>query len=131
MFIIRRPMRVFSLLAICLFGSCATSPHLLQRDLLGQWRYSDPAQSCRYVFSPDSTFRADVAIHGKTVARFTGRWSVKGDVLLYEYLTDERGEIAPGSTDHDQLLSVQKDYFIIKAADGSQRRYDRVQRKGA
>jgi hypothetical protein len=32
-----------------------------------------------------------------------------------------------GTTDRDKLLSVQKDFFTIEAADGSRRKYHRIQ----
>lgn len=121
-------MRTLLLFTLALLASCATgsnhSPR--QSDLVGQWQYADATQSCRYVFSGDGTFRANVAIRGRVVSKFTGRWSVAGNALLYQYLTDQRGEVAPGSTDRDKLLAVEKDHFIIQAADGSQRRYERL-----
>ncbi len=121
-------MRTLLFLTIGLLASCASvSQHARQGDLVGQWRYADATQSCRYVFSTDGTFRADVAIRGQIVSKFTGRWTVKGDALFYEYLTDQRGEVTPGSTDRDKLLAVEKDYFIIEAADGSHRRYNRIE----
>lgn len=119
-------MRALLFLTVSLLASCATGLRPRQSDLVGQWRYADKTQSCGYIFSPDGTFRAEVAIGGKTISKFTGRWSVKGDALLYEYLTDQRGEIATGSKDRDKLLEVTKDHFLIEAGDGSHRRYVRL-----
>ena len=64
--------------------------------------------------------------HGKTISKFTGRWSVEGDTLLYTYISDALDKIPAGATDRDKLLSVQREFFIIQAADGSKRKYLRV-----
>ena len=39
------------------------------------------------------------------------------------YLSDDLGRIPAGATDRDKLLSVERDSFLIEAADGSRRRY--------
>jgi hypothetical protein len=51
---------------------------------------------------------------------------VNGNALLYTYLSDALGRIPAGATDRDKLLGIQKDFFLIEAADGSRRRYLRV-----
>lgn len=126
MFICLAVMRMLLVLLLSLLASCATSSGPLQRELIGRWRYADAAQSCRYSFTADGKFTADVALKGKPASRFTGRWSVKGDSLFYQYLTDAQGAVPTGATDQDKLLAVRKDFFIIQAADGSQRKYERL-----
>lgn len=121
-------MRILLLLPAIVLFACASVATNDKQALVGQWRYADATQSCSYLFSSDGNFRAEVAIRGETVARFTGRWSVDGDALLYEYLTDQRGEVAPGTRDRDKLLRVGKNSFVIRAADGSERRYERTGR---
>jgi len=49
-----------------------------------------------------------------------------GQTLHYLYLSDALGSIPTGATDHDQLLEVKKDHFVIQAANGARRRYVRV-----
>jgi hypothetical protein len=66
-----------------------------------------------------------VTNQGKLVSKFTGKWSVQGMDLLYVYASDAFGHIPAGATDRDRLLEVQKDSFLIQAADGSRRRYER------
>jgi len=51
---------------------------------------------------------------------------VRDDVLLYKYVSDALHKIPAGTTDRDTLLSVQREFFIIEAADGSKRKYLRV-----
>ena len=118
-------MRTVSLLALCLLISCANLPPN-QAQLVGEWRYSDKARTCHYVFEKNGQFHGEVTLNGKLVSKFTGRWSVQGDSLLYSYSGDEFHRIPAGSTDRDKLLSVRPDSFKIEAADGSQRVYLRI-----
>ena len=113
-------LALFSLLAI---ASCATIGSLAGSKLVGDWRYSDELQSCHYSFKPDGSFSGEVTQRGRLVLKFTGRWRVEKDAVLYVYLSETRGRIPPGTTDRDQLLEVKKDSFVIQAANGERRRY--------
>lgn len=117
------------LLLVLLFSgvSCATQHAPDTSRLIGRWRYADPAQSCEYVFASDGTFRAEVKVQSRTVSRVSGRWSILPGRLLYTYEHDAMGRIPPGSKDEDKLLATSADHFDIEAADGSRRRYDRVE----
>lgn len=57
------------------------------------------------------------------ISKFTGRWSVEGNILHYTYVSDALNRIPPGSVDRDKLLSIDRESFVIEAADGSQRKY--------
>ena len=117
-----------SLLALTLFllAACATTPHP-RTALAGEWLYKDPVQSCRYVFRKDGTFSGEVTQHGESLSRFTGKWDVEGDALVYQYTGDALGRIEPGTRDRDKLLKTAPDQFVIEASDGSQRTYRRIQ----
>ncbi len=93
--------------------------------LVGDWHYRDRNQACHYLFGSDNRFSGEVTVRGKLVSKFTGKWSVQGDRLLYVYASDALGRIPVGATDSDRLLKIEKDWFLIEAADGSQRRYER------
>lgn len=80
----------------------------------------------QYNFAPDGTFTGTVTSEGRLIADFTGRWSLANGTLTYEYTGDKRGAIPAGTTDHDELLSVAADHYMIRARDGSERRYVRV-----
>ena len=110
----------------CLLASCASLPSNARDPLVGQWRYADNVQSCRYHFREDGHFSGEVRVRAKLVSKFTGTWTVQGDRLLYSYASDELGRIPAGATDQDRLLKVDGDSFLIEAADGSKRRYARV-----
>jgi hypothetical protein len=119
-------MKVVVLLITCLLASCASLPPQARIPLVGEWRYADNVQSCRYHFKSDGHFSGEVRLRGKLASKFTGTWDVQGDLLLYQYISDELGRIPAGATDRDKLLSVEKDSFLIEAADGSRRRYLRI-----
>lgn len=93
--------------------------------LVGEWVYRDNVQACHYSFHEDGTFSGDVTFKARVVSKFAGNWAIRGDQLLYLYTKDVLGRIPPGSTDSDRLLRVGKDAFVIEAADGSRRRYQR------
>jgi hypothetical protein len=110
---------------LCLMASCAgVGP--TSSSLVGEWCYADRIQACRYVFNRDGSFEGDVVYQTKPVSKFKGRWSVTDDVLHYRYISDALHKIPAGTTDRDKLLSVQRDYFIIEATNGSRRKYLRV-----
>ena len=119
-------MKAVIVLAVCLLSSCAGLPSRYPSSLVGEWRYADRIQGCHYVFDQNGTFHGDVVYHGKTISRFTGRWSVKDNTLLYTYVRDALGRIPAGAIDRDKLLSVENEFFVIEAADGHQRKYRRV-----
>jgi hypothetical protein len=118
-------MKAVLALVLCLMASCAGLGKT-SSSLVGEWRYADRIQACRYVFNPDGSFEGDVVYRTKLIMKFTGRWSVTDDVLLYRYISDALHKIPAGTTDRDKLLSVQQDYFIIEATNGSRRKYLRV-----
>jgi hypothetical protein len=96
------------------------------RRLVGNWRYADQIQSCRYSFGKDGSFTGQVTLRRKLISQFQGRWSVQGETLLYSYDSDALGRIPAGAIDRDVLLEVKKNSFVIQAANGDRRRYVRI-----
>ena len=118
-----------SVLNLLLFLSIVSCSNLQRRTgagLIGHWRYTDELQSCDYSFKANGSFTGEVKLKSKTVSKFTGRWRIKDNALLYTYLNDAFGRIPAGATDRDQLLEIKGDSFLIQAANGDQRRYRRV-----
>jgi hypothetical protein len=109
-----------------MFPGCATVDRQSRVPLVGNWIYADQAQSCRYTFNVDGSFRGEVKLNGATTSRFTGRWTVKEKALLYTYLSDAFGRIPVGATDRDEILEISEDSFLIRAANGERRRYRRL-----
>ena len=119
-------MKIALVIVCCLLASCASLPSNGRDPLVGEWRYADNLQSCQYHFKKGGRFTGEVRLRKKLVSKFTGTWTVQDDRLLYTYTGDELGRIPAGATDRDKLLSVEKDSFLIEAADGSWRRYMRI-----
>jgi hypothetical protein len=118
---------VFALILVAMLSGCVTLDRQPRTPFVGDWLYADEVQSCRYSFRTDGTFRGEVQQNAVTVSRFTGRWTVNGDSLLYTYLSDAFGRIPVGATDRDQVLEVRRNSFLIRAANGERRRYRRIQ----
>jgi Lipocalin-like domain len=119
-------MKALLVLTLCSLASCAGLQGISPSSLVGEWRYTDKTKGCHYLFNRNGTFSGDVVYHGKTISKFTGRWSIDGDTLLYTYASDALDRIPAGATDRDRLLNVQREFFVIEAADGSKRKYLRV-----
>jgi hypothetical protein len=115
-----------ALISLFLIASCVSLERWNRILLVGDWRYADAIQSCQYSFKGDGSFTGDVKQRAKMVSKFTGRWTVKGDALLYTYISDAFGRIPAGATDRDRLLEVKRDSFLIQAANGERRRYLRI-----
>ncbi|HEX8897618.1 MAG TPA: hypothetical protein VF751_02880 [Chthoniobacterales bacterium] len=118
---------VVALLVVFSIVSCASLERESRTELVGHWRYTDQKQSCDYSFKSDGSFTGEVRHRAKLVSKFTGRWTVRRQALLYLYTSDAFGRIPSGATDRDQLLEVKKDSFLIQAANGDRRRYRRIQ----
>jgi len=119
-------MKIVLFLVSWLVASCASLSPSAANAVVGEWNYTDSTQSCRYHFKRDGTFTGEVRLKGTLVSNFTGTWAVQNDQLLYTYLSDKLGRIPNGATDRDKLLNVQKNSFLIEAADGNRRRYSRI-----
>ena len=109
-----------------LLASCASVERTRQNKLVGKWRTTSARATVDYTFVKDGTFSGRVTSAGRIVANFTGKWSLTSDEILYEYITDSAGSIAPGTRDRDKLLTIAPDHFVIEARDGSRRKYLRV-----
>ena len=119
-------MKPAVLLALCLLTSCAGLQRNAAETLVGEWRYADDIQAGRYVFNRDGTFKSEVVYQGQLISKATGLWAIEGANLNYTYIRDELDRIPPGATDQDKLLKVRRKFFIIEAADGKRRKYERI-----
>jgi len=117
---------ISALILVAMLAGCASLDRQSRAPFVGDWLYTDQVQSCRYSFRADGTFHGEVQQKTATISRFTGRWTVKGDVLLYTYLSDALGQIPAGAIDRDQILQVTRESFLIRAMNGERRRYRRI-----
>jgi hypothetical protein len=96
--------------------------------LVGRWRSTDRQHAAEYTFFENGTFKGSVTGGGALVSKFTGKWSLRAGAILYEYTGDEMKRIPVGTKDSDKLLRIGRDQYVIEAADGTIRTYQRVSR---
>jgi hypothetical protein len=117
---------VFVVLLLLSMAACANAEPRNRNALVGHWRYADEKQSCEYSFKADGSFTGEVRVQARLISKFTGRWTIKDDSILYTYLSDAFGRIPTGVTDRDRLLRMEPNSFLIRAANGDERRYRRI-----
>ena len=83
-------------------------------------------QTCDYTFKNDGTFSAKMVEEGKTVLEFSGKWSIDGANLKYEYTKVSPEVIAPGTVDQDRIAEVTPEYYIVETKYYARRQYSRV-----
>jgi len=118
--------KTFLLLAAFCVASCATVGEKGEPTLVGRWRWTDSRHTAEYAFLRDGTFTGFVTGDGALLSKFAGKWLVREGAILYEYTSDKTGRIQAGTRDRNKLLAAAHDHFVIEAADGSVRKYVRV-----
>jgi hypothetical protein len=111
-----------------LLVSCSTVGEKAESKLIGRWFSSDRSgNTAVYEFRGNGTFNGSVKTgDGLLISEYTGRWQLRDGAIHYQYTGDKMGRIRAGTKDRDKLLKVERDYFVIEAADGSVRRYVRA-----
>ncbi|HEV3409657.1 MAG TPA: hypothetical protein VG095_05150, partial [Chthoniobacterales bacterium] len=79
-----------------------------------------------YTFMEDGTFHGSVGRKGQVVWAFSGKWSLDGDTINYEFSKSSLERVPDGTTDRDKLVEITKDAYVIEARDGKRRTYSRV-----
>lgn len=111
-----------------LVAACSTIGEKAENKLVGKWHSSDRSgNTAIYEFLGNGTFSGSVKTEdGVVMSQYTGKWKFSAGAILYQYTSDKTGRIRPGTRDHDKVLKIERDYFVIEAADGSVRRYLRA-----
>ena len=105
-------------------SACFAGP--TKEQFIGHWRYIGDSQTVDYTFRDDATFTGSILEDGKVVLQFTGKWSVEGDKLNYEFTKSIPEVIAAGTADQDTIAEMTRDYYIIETRYFSKRQYSRV-----
>jgi hypothetical protein len=120
-------MRIaFALIALFLAPVLAFADASKHDLLIGRWRYADQNQSCVLQFRKNGTFAGEAKLKNEVRWKFAGRWSLAGNLLNYTYTESSLDRVPAGSIDQDKLIEITKEYFVVKAFDGSQRKYTRI-----
>jgi hypothetical protein len=111
-----------------LVASCASVGEQTESKLIGRWHSIDQrGHTAELSFLGNGTFSGSVSgDDGSLISQFTGRWLLRDGAILYQYTSDKTGRIRVGTKDRDKLLRIERDYFVIEAADGSVRKYVRA-----
>ena len=111
-----------------LVASCASVGEKTESKLIGRWHSVDQrGHTAELSFLGNGTFSGSVSgDDGSLISQFTGRWLLRDGAILYHYSSDKMGRIRVGTKDRDKLLKIERDYFVIEAADGSVRKYVRA-----
>ena len=102
------------------------SPKGESQKLLGRWRSTDDQHVAEYTFLANGTFTGFVASDDTVLSQFTGKWVLRNGSIQYEYKSDRKGQIRPGTKDRDKLVQLKQDHFVIQSADGHVRKYVRT-----
>jgi hypothetical protein len=114
-------------LGALILAACSTvGGNVESQKLVGRWRSTNERHVAEYAFFGDGTFTGFVATEGSMLSQFTGRWHLRGGSIQYDYTSDKMGRIPAGTKDRDKLIRVNRDYFVIEAADGGIREYKRI-----
>lgn len=119
-------MKATLFLIVFLFTSVLFAAAPKKEQLIGSWLYVEENRSAKYTFYDDGTFSGSLTQHGKIVAMFKGTWSLDGDTLQYLYINSPVRLIAPDTRDHDKIIDIGNDYYIIQTRDGKRRLYSRI-----
>ena len=119
-------MKAFLSIIFLCFASQISIAEPTNKQLIGHWSYADEHLISEYTFREDGTFTGQVTQDTKVIWTFAGKWSLTGDTLNYEYTKSSLERIPVGTTDHDKLLEVTKDHYIIEARDSSKRKYSKT-----
>ena len=116
---------ILSLLLLCALSAAIAGPS--KSWILGHWRYAEENHSADETFCADGTFTGNVAIGGTVVWRYSGTWSIVGDMLNYQYTQSSLQQIPVGKTGGDKLIEISKDHFVLQTANQEQHTYRLVQ----
>jgi hypothetical protein len=116
-------------LTLLLVTSAHAQGGFASTQLIGHWRFADEAgTSCDMRFNKDQTFSGKIVKDGRLFWEFTGRWVFSGRTLRYEYVTSSLEKVRPGATDKDEIIEIGPNHYVVRAFDGSKRKYVRVRR---
>ena len=121
-----RCLLLLALLVVFLPARAAQS--IDKEKLVGKWRYENEQQHVlvSYVFRPDGTFTSELRQNGEQVRKLEGLWAINGEMLVYTYTNDSRGQGEPGLQERDRLVRIDESSYTIEAGDQARRTYWRV-----
>jgi hypothetical protein len=111
---------------IVLLTCAAAMANPTKDPLIGHWRTGDQKLGDEHTFRVDGTFAGHVTEDGKVAWQYSGKWSLVGNILNFEYTKSSLERIPVGTTDREKLIEITKDYYVIEERDGNRDKYSRV-----
>jgi hypothetical protein len=126
-------MRPLILLLVFLFsaGTAIAQADISPISLVGKWTTESKHPSgatitSTVVLTQNLRFSASSMVDGKPFVQFAGTWSVAGNLLTWRYETSSAMTPAPGTTDMDEIVSVDASRLILRSKlSGKQHEYVR------
>jgi hypothetical protein len=99
-----------------------------KEKLIGTWRYEDATHhlAVSYIFRPDGRFTSELWQNGERARKLEGLWAIDGEMLLYIYTNDSRGQAQTDLRERDRLIRIDESSYTIEAGDQARRTYWRV-----
>jgi len=121
-----------SLILAFVLNAAVAQTQISPMALVGRWSASATNPSgvtmvTDVVFTQNMHFFASSTVDGKTFLDFGGTWSVSGNTLAWRYMTSSGSAPAPGTTDTDEIISVDASKLVLRSSlSGKQHEYIRM-----
>lgn len=120
------------LMFLCCAGTAVAQPEISPISLVGRWtteaKHPNGATiAVDVVLTQNLKFRGSSTVDGKPFLEYGGTWSVTGNTLTWRYETSSGLSPAPGTTDSDEIVSVDVSRLILRSKlSGKQHEYIRI-----
>ena len=121
-----------SLILAFVLNAAVAQTQISPMALVGRWSASATNSSgvtivTDVVFTQNMHFFASSTLDGKTFLDLGGTWSVSGNTLAWRYMTNSGSAPAPGTTDTDEIVSVDASKLVLRSSlSGKQHEYIRM-----
>lgn len=121
-----------SLILAFIVNAAIAQTQISPMALVGRWSASATNSSgvtivTDVVFTQNMHFFASSTVDGKTFLDLGGTWSVSGNTLAWRYVTSSGSAPAPGTTDTDEIVSVDASKLVLRSSlSGKQHEYIRM-----
>lgn len=126
-----RPL-ISLLVFLCSAGTALAQADISPLSLVGKWTTeakhpSGATIASSVVFTQNMRFSASSTVDGKPFVQLGGTWSVAGNLLTWRYETSSAMTPATGTTDTDEIVSVEASRLILRSKlSGKQHEYVRL-----
>ena len=111
---------ILMLVFLCNASTVLAQAHISPLSLVGKWTTeakhpSGATIASNVVLTQNMRFSAISTVDGKPFVQFGGTWLVAGNLLTWRYETSSAMAPAPGTTDTDEIVSVEASRLILRS----------------